>query len=173
MPVTELVARDFVRFFLWEVDAMGQHNDVPPWCSVEIRQPIFTWGPILFIFFLIRPSMWKKCGVKHCLNTVVKSVAAIKNGSQYRSSWCWERIVVSCSADYMVRGFQQRKTGSTGHVWLSIVWDIQTTYKIHRNSMFLFTFIVFLLVHWTSVIKTINDDTATRFFRCWNSLTMF
>ena len=128
---------------------------------------------VFFCIFLIRPSMWKKCGVKHCLNTVVKSVAAIKNGSQYRSSWCWERIVVSCSADYMVRGFQQRKNGSTGHVWLSIVWDIQTTYKIHRNSMFLFTFIVFLLVHWTSVIKTINDDTATRFFRCWNSLTMF
>ena len=36
---------------------MGQHNDVPPWCSVEIRQPIFTWGPILFLFFLIRPSI--------------------------------------------------------------------------------------------------------------------
>ena len=57
MPVNKLVEKDFVRFFLWEVDAMGQHNDVPPWCSVEIRQPIFTWGPILFIFFLIRPSM--------------------------------------------------------------------------------------------------------------------
>ena len=46
--------------------------------------------------------------VKHCLNTV-KSVATIKNRSQYRCSWCRERIAVSFNADYMVREFQQNE----------------------------------------------------------------
>ena len=38
--------------------------------------------------------------VKHCLNTV-KSVDAIKNGPQYRCSWYWERIAISCSVKCM------------------------------------------------------------------------
>ena len=59
--------------------------------------------------------------------------------------------------------FNRTKNGSSGHVWLSIVWtwdwDIQIT-SILQNF---FCILTIGSTFCTSVIKTINDDTATRF----------
>ena len=51
--LTEVGVKDFVPFFL-EAVAMGHHNDVTPWGSLEIRQMFLTCGERFFG----RPSMW-------------------------------------------------------------------------------------------------------------------